>query len=231
MKSEESTIAGQHKSVARSPAREMVVEGIEASLTELQGSIGVYIRKFHLLMSGEAYQDIFSELLHETIAAALESADSLKPGQPVIAWLRVIAMNKAREMARRQKRMRGRVESINIAAERKQPGKVSPENRQDMEKIPDEEKLDTILYHSSKRDLLMGDQLTSFKELLSLVNEKDAQILEWSYLHNMSNIEIAAELGISEGAANVRMSRARNNLKVKYRSSMEKTRKEGDQDE
>lgn len=231
METEESTIADQNISAARYSDRETVLKAIEENLPQLQGSIGVYVRKYHLIMSGETYQDVFNELLHETITAALQSADRLKPRQPVMAWLRVIAMNKAREMARSQKRMREWVESIGNAAKRNQSGKVLPDKYQDMEKIPDEEKLDAILYRSSKRNLLMGEQLFSFKELIGLISEKDAQILTWSYLHNMSNIEIAAELGVSEGAANVRISRARNTLKKKYRSSMEKTRKESDQDE
>ncbi len=231
MEPEESRTSHEYKLGAHSPAQQTVIEGIQANLMELQSSIGVYVRKFHLLMSGETYQDVFNELLHETIAAALESADRLKPGQPIIAWLRVIAMNKAREMMRHQIKIRERVESIDAAAKRKQAGKVLPENYQDMEKIPDEEKLDAILYGSSKRDLLMGETYNTFKELISLVDQKEAKVLELVYFHGLNNIEVAAELGISEGAANVRISRARSNLKKKYRSLLEKTRKENDQNE
>ncbi|HMN15448.1 MAG TPA: RNA polymerase sigma factor, partial [Bellilinea sp.] len=227
----ESRTSQEYKLDAHSLAQQAVMEAIQADLGELQSSIGVYVRKFDLLMSGETYQDVFNELLHETIAAALESADRLKPGQPVIAWLRVIAMNKAREMVRRQIRIRERVESIDVASKRRQPGRVSPETYQETEKIPDEEKLDAILYRSSKRDLLVGEAYTSFEELLSLVDDKDAEVLELIYFHGLHNVEVAAELGISEGAANVRVSRARSHLKKNYRSLLEKTRKENDQDE
>jgi DNA-directed RNA polymerase specialized sigma24 family protein len=54
------------------------------------------------------------------------------------------------------------------------------------------------------------------QELLSLVSESDQQVLRLAVIEGLSGRELAVELGITEGAARVRLHRAKQQLRRVY---------------
>jgi RNA polymerase sigma factor (sigma-70 family) len=60
------------------------------------------------------------------------------------------------------------------------------------------------------------------QELLSLVSAPDQEVLRLAIIEELSGRELAAELGISEGAARVRLYRAKQQLRRAYEQYREK---------
>jgi len=54
------------------------------------------------------------------------------------------------------------------------------------------------------------------EELLGLVSEPDRQVLRLAIVEGLSGRELAAQLGITEGAARVRLHRAKQQLRRTY---------------
>ena len=78
-----------------------------------------------------------------------------------------------------------------------------------------EERIDAVLYRTSSRSDL-EDQEQPLKEMLALVKESDRQILTLAIVDGLSGVDLAAVLGIREGAAYVRLARAKEHLRKKY---------------
>jgi DNA-directed RNA polymerase specialized sigma24 family protein len=66
----------------------------------------------------------------------------------------------------------------------------------------------------------------SFAELISLVGPDDQQMLKLAFQDNLKGNDLAATLKISDGAANVRLSRAISRLRQAYLASEASERSE-----
>jgi DNA-directed RNA polymerase specialized sigma24 family protein len=85
----------------------------------------------------------------------------------------------------------------------------------DIEDYTTEERIDAAIYHSTHGDSL-EDSSPLLNELLSLVDDNDRRILTLAYVDQLNGIELAAALGVREGAAYVRVARAKEHLRKKY---------------
>ena len=73
------------------------------------------------------------------------------------------------------------------------------------------------LYYRDKQLSTAGQ--TTFDDLLTLVSDNDQRVLRLAFEGNLRGQSLAAELGISEGAAWARLSRAIKRLREAYAQS------------
>jgi RNA polymerase sigma-70 factor (ECF subfamily) len=122
------------------------------------------------------------DVVQETQTRALQSYNSYKPDKASVPnWLHGILNNVLRDIARRRSRQQIQLrmeEEVADASDRARPS------------------VQTVL-----------DRLT-IEELLPRLSENDREVVQWRFLAELSHEEIAARLGISSGAARVRLSRA-----------------------
>jgi RNA polymerase sigma factor (sigma-70 family) len=158
--------------------------------------------------------EIGDELLHSTIETALKSAAKFDPTRSAYSWLMGIAVNKVKEMRRSFHKETKRVQVFDD----KEAGDGKPSASYESNEGEDhtaEELIDSVLYHSTNRSLL-EQQDQSLSEILALVNESDRQILYLAIVDGLSGADLAAALGIREGAAYVRLARAKDHLRKAY---------------
>lgn len=183
-------------------SREKLEDAIEQFKKNLLMDIRVYLRQFELFDLLDQAEDFWSEL--KVVAA--KNAGNYNPENSARAWLRQAAFFMVQHLCRDQK---------------KQPRTTSVSNAVlkfgfvgDVENASESELFDYLEQQSVER-FFRENQLKA-EEILSVVNEKDQKILRLSFISGYSNKEIAAHYGISEGAADVRLSRARTNLRKEF---------------
>lgn len=182
--------------------REKLEEAIEQFEENLLMDIRMYLRKLKLPASKEHTEEIFSVVK----ITALKNAGNYDPDCSARAWLRQAAFYKIQHLYRDGKKQPPTT-SISEAAQ-----KFGFEGNIE---IASESELFNYLEQKSVERFFRENQLKA-DEILSVVNEKDRKILRWSFVDGFSNKEIAAHLGISENAADVRLSRARNRLQREF---------------
>ena len=181
---------------------ERLEEAIEQFEKNLLMDIRIYLRKLKLPDSKEHAEEIFSEVK----ITALKNAGNYDPDCSARAWLRQAAFYKIQHLYRDGKKQPSTTSISDAAQKFGFDGNI--ENASESE-------LFDYLEQKSVERFFRENQLKA-NEILSVVNEKDRKILHWSFVDGFSNKEIAAHLGISEGAADVRLSRARNRLQSEF---------------
>jgi len=139
------------------------------------------------------------EVCHEVVKRALNRPQAYNPAWPPRAWLYGITVNVIREYVKARKREQENIEP-NVPLRSPQGDELG----------------DTILERVHD---LATQQDQSLMELLDLVSPAARQILTFRYIDNLSGRELADALGISEGAARVRLSRALGKLSNEYQRS------------
>ncbi len=183
-------------------SRKKLEEAIEQFKTNLLMDIRVYLRKFNLPDSKENVEEVFSEVK----ITALKNAGNYNPENSAKAWLRQAAFFMIQHLCRDQKKQ-PRTTSVSDAV-------LKFGFAGDVENASESELFDYLEKQSVER-FFRENQLKA-EEILSVVNEKDQKILRLSYIGGLNTKEIAAHYGISEGAADVRLSRARTNLRKEF---------------
>lgn len=183
-------------------SREKLEDAIEQFKTNLLMDIRVYLKKFKLPDSKEHAEEILSEVK----ITALKNAGNYNPENSAKAWLRQAAFHKIQHLCRNQMKQ-PRTTSVSDAV-------LKFGFAGDVENASESELFDYLEKQSVER-FFRENQLKA-EEILSVVNEKDQKILRLSFINGYSNKEIAAYYGISENAAYVRLSRARNNLRKEF---------------
>ena len=187
---------------------------IETCYSSLQTSIQVIVAKSGLVEGKAKIIEIGDELLHSTIETALRSAAKFDSTRSAYSWLMGIAVNKLREMSRNLHKETKRVQVFDD--NETEDGKPSaPHESDDSQDYTAEELIDSVLYRSTNRSLL-EDQDQPLNEFLALVKESDRQILSLAIVDGLSGADLAAVLGIREGAAYVRLARAKDRLRKEY---------------
>lgn len=183
-------------------SREKLEDAIEQYKTNLLLDIRVYLKQFKLPDSKEYAEEILSELK----ITALKNAGNYNPENSAKAWLRQAAFFLIQHLYRDGKKQ-PRTTSVSDAV-------LKFGFDGDVETASESELFDYLEQQSVER-FFRENQLKA-EEILSVVNEKDQKILRLSFINGYSNKEIAAYYGISENAADVRLSRARTNLRKEF---------------
>lgn len=183
-------------------SREKLEDAIEQFGKNLLMDIRMFLKQFKLPDSKEYAEEIFSEVK----ITALRNAGNYNPECSARAWLRQAAFYKIRHLYRDEKKQPPMTSIGDAAATFGFDGNV--ENASESE-------LFDYLEQKSVERFFRENQLKA-DEILSVVKENDRKILRMSFIGGYSNREIAAHLGISEGAADVRLSRARNRLQREF---------------
>jgi RNA polymerase sigma-70 factor (ECF subfamily) len=178
---------------------------IEQHWERLLPSIRVQIRKLNLATDPASIEDLVQDILNDAIVQALKNYDKYDPDRPVIPWLRRIAFNQALMLRRRRN-----LEDQHITLVGDETKRLSGEA--DSEQMTEDEMFG-LLYQTSNVNF---DSKLALNDLLSLVKDNDREVLELAFVHGLRGKALAAKLGINEGAAWVRLSRAIARLRDAY---------------
>ena len=193
----------------RTNKQQVLCDAIEQNHQNLERTIQVYVsrvlknfgNKFDLNCDRNSIETISNEILHNTVETVLKKAEEFNLGYPPLPWIKGIAVNKARGWKRDKDRQSDKVVSIKSFS--------SP-----IECLSEEEILGNKLSIFSK--LSKQNDPIELEKLLSLVNKSDRQILRLAFIEDLDGKGLAAALGISEGAAYTKKSRAIARLKKAY---------------
>jgi RNA polymerase sigma factor (sigma-70 family) len=196
-----------------SNSKDALLNAVELYYSKLQLSIRVMVAKAGLAEGAAHIAEISDEILHAAIETALAGAGKFDPAISTYSWLFGIAVNKMRESRRAIYYENNHIEA---SIDDDTGGlKQKRANYDEGEDFTPEEHLDAILYHSTQRDSL-EDTTMPLDELLSIVDTKDRKVLLLVYADRLSGIDLAAALGVREGAAYMRVARAKKHLRQKY---------------
>ncbi len=195
-------------------SQDILNRGIETCYSSLQTSIQVMVARSGLVDGKTQIIEIGDELLHSTIETALRSAAKFDTTRSAYSWLMGIAVNKIKEMRRNLYKETQRIQVFDDnETEDSEPSALHESD--DSHDYTAEEIIDSVLYRSTNRSLL-EDQELPLNEILALVKESDRQILSLAIIDGLSGVDLAAALGIREGAAYVRLARAKDRLRKEY---------------
>jgi len=193
-----------------SAARMRLLACLSDETTVLLGTIRLYVRQLGLAQGDEA-QAIALEVLQEVAVEALAHADRFMPDQRPIAWLLGIAVNviRRRKVERAKRSHRERPLSGLIAL----PDSAS---------LDESEILDRVLATSATGPEQIVEADEQLDELLALAPEEDREILQLAFLDGFNRIDLAARLGMTPGAARMRLHRALSHLRAAWQERHEK---------
>lgn len=170
----------------------------------------ILLRDARVFLHAQAWQgDLHGraeEVVQEALVIALRKAHLLDISRPTIAWLRRIVFNAARSSKRNRSTERKYVIPTTEAT-----AEARHEGGSDM--VADDELLGRLGAHSTGPEEETLDALVS-EQLLEIVEPRHRDILRLTYIEQLSAREIAAALGINEGAVYTRQSRARDALRA-----------------
>lgn len=158
------------------------------------------------LATGTAVEQSARELLNEVMIEAFEHADRLTPEISLRPWLLGVAANLIK---RRQVELSKR--------NRREPlmRDLYPHMQDEMS---DEELFDQLPIVAALDPMEVDEKIN---HLLMGVAKSDADLLRLAILHDLSGESLAKELGITPGAARVRLHRALNRLREAQRNRVD----------
>jgi RNA polymerase sigma factor (sigma-70 family) len=173
---------------------------IEENTKTLLGTLRVYVVRAGLVdCQGAALAAV--ELLNEVTVEALTHADRFRPSGQPMAWLLGIAAN---------------------LVKRKQAGRATRNRREplvrdlyprDQAAISEDELFDRLAaldVSDLAQDLEANEAVSA---MLALASDDDRRVLRLAVLHDLNGKELAQALGVTPGAARVRLHRALNRLR------------------
>jgi RNA polymerase sigma factor (sigma-70 family) len=178
---------------------------IEREYAALRRGVELLAWKAGLARGRDAVVALAEEVLHEAIARALARAADFDPTRSAHAWLLGIAVNVLRE----RRRAAGRTPAL-VPLDAPAGG------------ADDGHSLAERLYDPHAHDDLR------VAELLELVGPRDALVLRLAFVDGLRGKSLGDALGIGEGAARVRQSRAVRRLAEAYRRVERGAAAEGD---
>ena len=178
----------------------------EGQLRLLSGIIGSYVQKMGLA-SGNTVNAVAQEVMQEVFVEALAHADSFDPRKQVMAWLLGIALNIIRH------------KKANAAKNGQREFSFNQVSRLFTEPMSDDELLDRItpMTQTGPEELVVSEEQAT--TLLSLVSEEDQQVLRLAILDDFGREALARRLGVTSGAARVRLHRALTRLREAWITS------------
>lgn len=192
----------------RTHKQQILCDAIEENYQALERTIQVYVtrvikqfgNKFDLGCDRDSLQTIAKEILNNTVETVLDKSEEFDPSYPPLPWIKKFAANKVRGWQRDKTRNSEKVVSIS-----KFP--LSQNNLS-------EDEIFSILSKSSQ--LSNTEDSTMMEYLLSLVNESDRVVLKLAFIDDLNGKDLAAALGVSNGAAYTKKNRAISRLKKAY---------------
>jgi RNA polymerase sigma-70 factor (ECF subfamily) len=177
---------------------------LEQYITSESGSLLKTLRYYVMragLATGSGVGQVADEILNETVVEAFATAERLKTDIHPKPWLLGIAANLVK---RRQSELAKR--------ERREP-LMRDLYAQTQDTLSDEELFDLIsqVTEESLEALEDNEQVT---RMLAGLSESDAELLRLAILYDMDGSALGKTLGISSGAARVRLHRALNRLRL-----------------
>lgn len=179
--------------------REKLQEAIERFKPNLLMDIRVYLKRFNLAHLLEQAEEFYSELK----ITALKNAGNYNPECSAKAWLRQAALYMIQHSSRDERRQPRTTPISDAVLDFGFDGSV--------ENASESELFDYLKQKSVER-FFRENQLNA-DEILSVVNADDRKILKMRFVVGCNTKEIAAHFGISEGNADVRLSRAKSRLR------------------
>lgn len=174
---------------------------IEAEAQVLTRTLGFYLSRAGLTISA-------SELLSEVVVEALKHEDRFNPARQPRAWLLGIAVN----LIRRKQAELARLDRREPLAHDLYPGDAPS----------DDEVFDWLEPFTGVESAEALDANEAANALLAGVSAEDATILRLAILNDLDGEALAEALGITPGAARVRLHRALNRLRRTARLSQAK---------
>jgi RNA polymerase sigma factor (sigma-70 family) len=195
--------------------KRLLLECIQDNMAALLGSISLYVRRMGLvgLGTGADAQTVALEVLQEVVVEALEHADRFSPERQPLAWLLGIAVNVIRrkkvEMAKRERRevLFGRLFA------------------RQHDEFNESELLDWIGSPAIDGPEQAFETDEQVRALLSLVSIEDQQVLRLALLEGFKRDALAKQLGISAGAARMKLHRALSRLRTAWFAEQEMAQK------
>jgi RNA polymerase sigma-70 factor (ECF subfamily) len=182
--------------------RERLIKCIEEDTATLLHTMQFYVARA-ALTNGKDHSAA-SELLDEVVIEALEHVQRFDPQRQPIAWLLGIAANLIK---RRQVEAAKRSHREPLARD------LFP-HLQDL--MSDDEIFDLLVAASDESTLHNLEAAERVSTLLTQLSPHDQQIIELAILYELDGEAVAQQLGISAGAARVRLHRALNRLRAAY---------------
>ncbi|WP_376797561.1 RNA polymerase sigma factor [Thermogemmatispora sp.] len=173
---------------------------IEHSQTLLE-NLRFYVVRLGLAPEGEA-RAIALEVLQEVAVEALGHAARFEPGRQPLAWLLGIGMNVIRRYKAERARQRQRELSPAYLA-----------TRLPLEKTPSELEVFDQLQAAASGPEEEVEAEEAALALLALVDQEDREVLHLALVEGCERELLARQLGISPGAARVRLHRALQRLR------------------
>jgi RNA polymerase sigma-70 factor (ECF subfamily) len=174
--------------------RAALAEAIEREYAALRRGVEALIWKLGVAAGREAIAATAEDVLHEALARALRRAEDFDPARSAHAWLLGFAVNVLRERRRSAARA-PRLVSLDA------PRGNDPAAPSLAERLCDPDALAEL----------------RVAELLDLVGPADALVLRLAFVDGLRGRALGEALGIGEGAARVRQSRAVRRLAEAYR--------------
>jgi RNA polymerase sigma-70 factor (ECF subfamily) len=178
------------------PAQSRLRQFIESESGALVNTLRGYLYRAGL--TAQPLDAAANELLNEVVVQALEHEERFQFGGQPRAWLLGIAAN----LIKRQ-------QSEIARRERREPLVSDLYPNADL----GEDELFDWIADTSAEELEMGDGAAV---MLALVSPDDQHVLRLAILNDMNGDALAAALGITPGAARVRLHRALNRLRAAY---------------
>jgi RNA polymerase sigma factor (sigma-70 family) len=178
---------------------------IEEGEQGLLAGIRVYLWKFKVCKDRAAMEAASKEVLQDTVKAALSSANNYDPDRPASAWLLGVAINQIRRLRRTQNYDRLHIVPV---GEILHPASLARQS--DSDSLSDDTVFD-LIRNSNRHPFAQSGP--SLEELLSGLTEDEKEVLKLAYIEGLRGKSLAARLGVSEGLAWARLSRARTRLR------------------
>lgn len=171
---------------------------IEQEFQSLLRSIELYVMRFGIAEQDTAFTTAM-DVLNDTVVDALDHAERFDSSRAPRAWLMGIALNIIkRRRADRYKRQQREPLILDLFGD---------------ESIHQDDLFDVVASISERSAAGNLEEDAAVQDLLRGISTSDQEIIRLAILHEMDGDTLAQALGISAGAARVRLHRALNRLR------------------
>lgn len=188
---------------SQSTGKHQLLACIQEHTATLLGTLRLYVSRSGVASGGEV-PAVALELLQETVVEALAHVDRYPVETQPMAWLLGIAVNliKRRKVAR-----------IRLAEREVLLGHLA---RQTFQQLSETDLLDYLLpsAHDGPEQEVEGEE--QVQQMLALVSHEDQHLLYLAFLEDFDREALASCLGISPGAARMRLHRAVKRLRAAW---------------
>jgi RNA polymerase sigma-70 factor (ECF subfamily) len=178
---------------------------LQSEAQALLRTIRMYIAKAGVADGGDI-ETAALEVLSRVAIEALKSPGKFDSGRPPKAWLLGIATN----IIKRMQREYGKVHAHEVPASQLAGGAADDEGEDEGDFF---ERVAALSTRTPEGVVLIRE---GADELLNLVGADDRRVLELAVLGDLDGAQLGRGLGISPGAARVRLSRAMSRLRAAY---------------